>query len=133
MNVTKGNIAILNEKRSNDIHLIETLNNRLKTTEIKHEERETDTRNRSEKIEREYTNLKNDLQSAQLQIDRLRKKLEEREIEIDKLRFSNFSIFKKNKKYKQIFYRNILLILGMERSPIYGKLNLEKLHNRKYF
>lgn len=73
MNVTKGNIAILNEKRSNDIHLIETLNNRLKTTEIKHEERETDTRNRSEKIER------------------------------------------------------------MERSPIYGRLNLEKLHNRKYF
>lgn len=77
--------------------------------------------------------MKNDLQSAQLQIDRLRKKLEEREIEIDKLRFSNFSIFKKNKKYKQIFYRNILLILGMERSPIYGRLNLEKLHNRKYF
>ncbi|XP_028525754.2 hyaluronan mediated motility receptor isoform X1 [Apis cerana] len=86
LNITKGNIAILNEKRSHDIHLIETLNNRLKTTEIKHEERETDTRNRSEKIEREYTNLKNDLQSAQLQIDRLRKKLEEREIEIDKLR-----------------------------------------------
>ncbi|XP_017765972.1 PREDICTED: spindle pole body component 110 [Eufriesea mexicana] len=86
LNIAKGNIAILNEKRSHDNHLIETLNNRLKITEIKHEEREVDMRNRTEKIEREYTNLKNDLQSAQLQIDRLRRRLEEREIEIDKLR-----------------------------------------------
>lgn len=86
MNATKGNIAILNEKRSHDDRLIETLNNRLKVAEIKHQERETDMRNREEKIEYECTNLKNDLQSAQLQIDRLRRKLEEREIEIDKLR-----------------------------------------------
>ncbi|XP_071861175.1 uncharacterized protein [Bombus fervidus] len=86
LNVAKGNIAILNEKRSHDNHLIETLNNRLKTIEMKHEEREIDMKNRAEKFEREYTNLKNDLQSAQLQIDRLRRRLEEREIEIDKLR-----------------------------------------------
>ncbi|XP_012141652.1 uncharacterized protein LOC100882920 isoform X2 [Megachile rotundata] len=86
LNAAKGNIAILNEKRSHDDRLIETLNNRLKIAEIKHQEREADMRNREEKIEHECTNLKNDLQSAQLQIDRLRRRLEEREIEIDKLR-----------------------------------------------
>ncbi|XP_026667187.1 coiled-coil domain-containing protein 13-like [Ceratina calcarata] len=92
LNVVKGNIVILNEKRSHDDHLIETLNNRLKTTEIKHQEREVDIRNREERIERECTNLKNDLQAAQLQIERLRRKLEEREIEIDKLRRRNRTV-----------------------------------------
>ncbi|XP_076751980.1 coiled-coil domain-containing protein 13 [Xylocopa sonorina] len=87
LNISKGNIAILNEKRSHDDHLIETFNNRLKTVEMKHQEREMEMRNREEKMERECINLKNDLQSAQLQIDRLCRKLEEREIEIEKLRY----------------------------------------------
>ncbi|CAK9800056.1 Coiled-coil domain-containing protein 13 [Anthophora plagiata] len=86
LNVARGNIAMLKEKRSHDDHLIETLGSRLKAAEMKHQEREVETKNREERIERECTNLKNDLQSAQLQIDRLRRKLEEREIEIDKLR-----------------------------------------------
>lgn len=54
--------------------------------ETRHQERETDTKSREERIDRERTSLKNDLQSAQLQIKRLRRKLEEREIEIDKIR-----------------------------------------------
>ncbi|XP_054005464.1 uncharacterized protein LOC128890720 [Hylaeus anthracinus] len=86
LNVMKGNIAVLNEKRSHDDHLIETLSNRLKTMEMKHQDREIDMKNKEEKSERECTALRNDLQSAQLQIDRLRRRLEEREIEIDKLR-----------------------------------------------
>ncbi|CAK9830986.1 Coiled-coil domain-containing protein 13 [Anthophora retusa] len=91
LNVARGNIAILKEKRTHDDHLIETLGSRLKTAEMKHQEREVDMKNREERMERECTNLKNDLQSAQLQIDRLRRKLEEREIEIDKLRNGSVS------------------------------------------
>ncbi|XP_076668040.1 coiled-coil domain-containing protein 13 [Andrena cerasifolii] len=86
LNVTRGNVAVLNEKRSHDDHLIETLNGRLKIMELKQQEREADTRNREERSKRECMNAKNDLESAQLQIDRLRRRLEEREIEIDKLR-----------------------------------------------
>ncbi|KOC68310.1 Coiled-coil domain-containing protein 13 [Habropoda laboriosa] len=86
LNVARGNIAILNEKRFHDDHLIETLGNRLKTAETKHQEREVEMKNKEERIERERTNLQNDLESAQLQIDRFRRKLKEREIEIDKLR-----------------------------------------------
>ncbi|CAL7946262.1 unnamed protein product [Xylocopa violacea] len=110
LNIAKGNIAILNEKRSHDDHLIETFNNRLKTAEMKHQEREMEMRNREEKIERECMNLKNDLQSAQLQIDRLCRKLEEREIEIDKLRsgtFPNMGEFKSQKiAQSEVFLNN---------------------------
>ncbi|XP_043256883.1 coiled-coil domain-containing protein 13-like [Colletes gigas] len=86
LNLMKGNLSVLNEKRTHDDHLIETLSNRLKTMEMKHQEREMDIKSKEETNERHFTNLKNDLQSAQLQIDRLRRRLEEREIEIDKLR-----------------------------------------------
>ncbi|XP_076635480.1 coiled-coil domain-containing protein 13 [Colletes latitarsis] len=106
LNLMKGNLTVLNEKRTHDDHLIETLSNRLKTMEIKHQERETDIKSKEETNERHFTNLKNDLQSAQLQIDRLRRRLEEREIEIDKLRSKYLNSF--NHASPPHSFRNLL-------------------------
>ncbi|XP_032664783.1 coiled-coil domain-containing protein 13-like [Odontomachus brunneus] len=86
LNVARGNIAMLNEKRSHDDRLIEALNRRLKIAEAKYQEYKVEVQNKEHKIERENANIKNELQATQLRVDRLRRRLEEREIEIDKLR-----------------------------------------------
>ncbi|XP_067205747.1 coiled-coil domain-containing protein 13 isoform X2 [Linepithema humile] len=86
LSVVKGNIVMLNEKRSHDDRLIDALNGRLKMAEERHQEREIEVQNREHKIERESMNIKNELRATQLHVDRLRRRLEEREIEIDKLR-----------------------------------------------
>ncbi|XP_011630105.1 coiled-coil domain-containing protein 13-like [Pogonomyrmex barbatus] len=86
LSIAKGNITMLNEKRSHDDRLVDALNGRLKISEARYQEREVEVQNREHKIERESANIKNELRATQLHVERLRRRLEEREIEIDKLR-----------------------------------------------
>ncbi|KAL6439018.1 hypothetical protein ACFW04_003786 [Cataglyphis niger] len=86
LNIAKGNIAMLNEKRSHDDRLIDALNERLKIIEARYQEREIEVQNKEHKIERENVNIKNELRATQLHVDQLCRRLEEREIEIDKLK-----------------------------------------------
>ncbi|KAL6267308.1 hypothetical protein P5V15_000383 [Pogonomyrmex californicus] len=86
LSIAKGNITMLNEKRSHDDRLVDVLNGRLKISEARYQEREVEVQNREHKIERESANIKNELRATQLHVERLRRRLEEREIEIDKLR-----------------------------------------------
>ncbi|XP_011869714.1 PREDICTED: coiled-coil domain-containing protein 13 [Vollenhovia emeryi] len=86
LNIAKGNIVMLNEKKSHDNRLIDTLNARLKISEARYQDQEMEVQSREYKIERENANIKNELRAAQLHVERLRRRLEEREIEIDKLR-----------------------------------------------
>ncbi|XP_072751070.1 coiled-coil domain-containing protein 13 [Anoplolepis gracilipes] len=86
LNIAKGNIAILNEKRSHDDRLIDALNERLKIVEARYQECEIEVQNKEHKIERENANIKNELRATQLHVDQLSRRLEEREIELDKLK-----------------------------------------------
>ncbi|XP_067205746.1 coiled-coil domain-containing protein 13 isoform X1 [Linepithema humile] len=108
LSVVKGNIVMLNEKRSHDDRLIDALNGRLKMAEERHQEREIEVQNREHKIERESMNIKNELRATQLHVDRLRRRLEEREIEIDKLRSvrTNHEIL----QYKLCPFKNMCVV-----------------------
>ncbi|XP_046415672.1 coiled-coil domain-containing protein 13 [Neodiprion fabricii] len=82
----KQSVALLNEKRSHDDHLIQALNGRLKTVEDKFRERERETLVAKERAENECVKMSDEVKRLQASNEHLRRIIDERETEIDALR-----------------------------------------------